>query len=131
MSGCNSYLVDDAEMNAAIDEARRRLPELRQALEADARRKVPAIKGALVKARFQSKITGLAEHLWLERARFENGKIVGIIANEPVNFPELSKGESVSVPTETVSDWMYRQGSQDFGGFTVRVMKQRGEEWRE
>jgi uncharacterized protein YegJ (DUF2314 family) len=107
------------------------LPEFRRALEADARRSVPAIKGALVKARFHSKITGLAEHIWLDKAGFEDGKIVGTIANEPVNIPELSKGESVSVPTEAVSDWMYRQGSQDFGGFTIRVMKRRGEQWRE
>src|SRR5580765_6194399 len=66
MSGCNSYSVDDAEMNAAIDEARRRLPELRRALEAEGRRGGPAIKGALVKARFQSPITGLTEHIWLD-----------------------------------------------------------------
>ena len=131
MPGSNSYSIDDVEMNAAIEEARRRLPELRRALEADACRGVRAIKGALVKARFQSKITGMGEHIWLEHASFEDDKIVGTIANEPVNIPELSKGESVSVPAETVSDWMYRQGGQDVGGFTIRVMKRRGELWSE
>src|SRR5215471_3089284 len=116
MSGSNSYSVDDAEMNAAIDEARGHLSDLRRALEGDARQAVPAIKGALVKARFQSKTTGLAVHIWLDHPSFEDGKVLGTIANEPVNIPELSKGESVSVPSETVSDWIYRQGTQDFGG---------------
>jgi hypothetical protein len=39
---------DDAEMNAAIEEARRRLPEFRHALDEDARRTIPEIEGALV-----------------------------------------------------------------------------------
>lgn len=131
MWGLNSYSGDDQEMNAAIDEARRRLPELRRALEADAQRVKPTIEGALVKARFESKITGQAEHIWLQDAGFEDSRIVGTIANEPVDFPELSKGESVSVPVEAVSDWVYRQGGQNFGGFTIRVMQRRGEKWCE
>ena len=48
---------DDAEMNAAMAEARRRLPELRRALDEDARRLVPTMEGALVKARVASAIT--------------------------------------------------------------------------
>lgn len=131
MSGLNSYSGDDQEMNAAIDEARRRLPELRRALEADARRVIPTIEGALVKARFESKITGQAEHIWLEDAGFEGANVVGTIANEPVDIPELTKGECVSVPLEAISDWAYRQGTQNFGGFTIRVMQRRGEEWFE
>ncbi len=38
---------DDPEMNAAMEEARRRLPEFRRALDDDARRVVPEIEGAL------------------------------------------------------------------------------------
>jgi hypothetical protein len=43
---------DDAEMNAAMEEARRRLPEFRRALDQDARRTIPEIEGALVKRVF-------------------------------------------------------------------------------
>ena len=95
MSELNSYRGDDAEMNAAIEEAQRRLPEFRRALESDARRAIPTIEGALVKARFESLITGEPEHIWLEDAGFEGDNIVGTIANEPKNIPELDKGERV------------------------------------
>ena len=51
MSDLNSYSGEDTEMNAAIEEARLRLPEFRRALDADARRVIPIVEGALVKAR--------------------------------------------------------------------------------
>jgi len=131
MSGLNSYSGDDAEMNAAIEEARRRLPEFRRALDADARRVIPTIEGALVKARFESVITGDAEHMCLEDAGFEGDNVVGTLANEPKNMPELSKGEWVSITADAVSDWAYRQGGRTFGGFTIRVMQRRGQQWFE
>lgn len=37
----NSFPGDDPEINAAIEEAKRRLPEFRRALDIDARRLVP------------------------------------------------------------------------------------------
>jgi len=131
MADLNSYSGDDAEMNAAVEEARRRLPEFRRALDADARRVVPLIEVALVKVRFESGITGKAEHMWLEDAGFEEDNIVGTLANEPKNVPELSKGQWVSVPVDAVSDWAYRENGRTFGGFTIRVMQRRGQEWFE
>jgi len=131
MSDLNSFPGDDAEMNAAIEEAQSRLPEFRRALDADARRVIPSIEGALVKARFESEITGKIEHMWLEDAGYERENIVGTLANEPKNIPELSKGEWVTVPVDTISDWAYRQGGRAFGGFTVRVMQRRGQQWFE
>jgi len=117
---------DDPEINAAIEEAQRRLPEFQRALDEDARRLIPAIAGALVKARFESRITHAIEHMWVEDVGFEDEKIVGTLANEPNSIPELSKGEWVSVSPEDISDWVYRLGGRTFGGFTVRVMQRRG-----
>ena len=117
---------DDHEMNAAIEEARRRLPEFRRALDEDARRVIPLIEGSLVKAAFESVITHKVEHMWIEDAGFEDEMIVGTLSSEPNAIPEVSKGDWVSVPLEMVSDWAYRLGGLTIGGFTARVMKRRG-----
>lgn len=126
MSDTHKFYGDDPEMNAAIEEAQRRLPELRRALDEDARRLIPIVEGAIVKARFESPVTHKIEHLWIEDVGFEEEKIVGTLASEPNAIPELSKGEWVSVSPEDVSDWAYREGGRTFGGFTIRVMRQRG-----
>lgn len=125
----NQFSGDDAEMNAAIAEAQKRLPEFRRALDTDARRVIPQIEGSLVKARFESMITHAVEHMWLEDAGFEDDMIVGTLASEPNNIPEHSKGDRVTVSPETVSDWAYREGGRTFGGFTIRVMQRRGLQW--
>jgi len=131
MSDVNSYSGDDAEMNAAIREAQRRLPEFRRALDADALRVIPTILGALAKVRFESAVTGAAEHMWIEDAGFEGENVVGTLASEPKNIPQLRKGEWVSAPVEAISDWVYRQDNRTFGGFTIRLMQKRGEQWFE
>jgi uncharacterized protein YegJ (DUF2314 family) len=123
------FSADDAEMNAAIEEARRRLPEFRRALDDDARRTIPQIEGALVKARFESIFTHKIEHMWIVDAAFEDDMIVGTLSSEPSAIPEHSQGEWVSVSPEQVSDWVYRQHGCTYGGFTVRVMQRRGLQW--
>jgi uncharacterized protein YegJ (DUF2314 family) len=119
---------NDAEMNAAMEEARRRLPELRRALDEDARRIIPVIEGALVKAAVTSPSTGETEHIWLEDIGFEEDRIVGTVASAPNAIPEVVKGEDITVSPHDISDWVYREGRRTFGGFTVRLMQQRGED---
>jgi uncharacterized protein YegJ (DUF2314 family) len=126
MSDTYKFYGDDPELNAAIEEAQRRLPEFRRALDEDARRLIPALNGALVKARFENPVAGALEHMWLEDVGFEGDRIVGTLASEPDNIPELSNGQWVSVSPEDISDWVYRQGDRTVGGFTVRVMQRRG-----
>jgi uncharacterized protein YegJ (DUF2314 family) len=122
MSDTHKFYGDDAEM----EEAQRRLPEFRRALDEDARRLIPTIEGAIVKARFESPITHKTEHMWIEDAGFEDEKIVGTLASEPNAVPEFKKGEWVSISPEDISDWAYRQSGRTFGGFTIRVMQRRG-----
>src|SRR4051812_22261149 len=100
----NQFPGDDAEMNAAIEEAQRRLPEFYRALDEDARKLIPAIEGALVKARFESPITHRAEHMWVQDVGIEDGKFVGTLSNEPSQISELSKGEWIAIDPETISD---------------------------
>jgi uncharacterized protein YegJ (DUF2314 family) len=99
---------DDPEMNAAIEEARRRLPEFRRALDDDARCVVPEIEGALVKAAVSSIATGKTEHIWVEDAGFEDDMIVGTVSSEPDQIPEVAKGDWITISPDDVSDWVYR-----------------------
>ena len=119
----------DAEMNAAMDEARQRLPEFRRALDEDARRVVPEIEGALVKAVVSSISTGKTEHIWIEDAGFEDDMIVGTVSSEPKQIPEIAKGDWITVSPDDLSDWVYRLRGRTFGGFTVKLMQRRGEKW--
>jgi uncharacterized protein YegJ (DUF2314 family) len=116
---------DDEEMIAAIGEARRRLPEFRGTLEDDWRRKIPIIDRPLVKAQFRSSLAGKIEHMWVEVTNFEDGVIVGELANEPNEIPELSQGQEVHVSTDDISDWVYWQGDLTIGGFTLAVLERR------
>lgn len=49
---------DDEEINAAIAEAQRRLPEYRRIIDEDARRILPVYAGAFAKVYVESKIAG-------------------------------------------------------------------------
>jgi uncharacterized protein YegJ (DUF2314 family) len=120
---------DDAEMNAAMEEARRRLAEFRRALDEDARRVVPEIEGALVKAAVSSIATGKTEHIWVEDAGFDNDMIVGTVSSEPNQIPEVAKGDWITISPDDISDWVYRHRGRTFGGFTVTVMQRRGRNW--
>ena len=116
---------EDAQMRAAIEEARRRLPEFRKALEEDWRRIIPVIDRPFFKALFQSATTGKIEHMWIEVSRFDGDKIVGELANEPSEIPELSQGQEVKVLPSEISDWLYWEGDTTVGGFTVAVLEGR------
>jgi uncharacterized protein YegJ (DUF2314 family) len=67
--------------------------------------------------------------MWIEDAGFEDDMIVGTLSSEPEAIPEHAKGEWVTVPPETISDWAYRQNGKLYGGFTIRVMQKRGLPW--
>jgi uncharacterized protein YegJ (DUF2314 family) len=116
---------EDAELNAATDEARRTLPEFRKVVEEDWRRLIPVIDRPLIKARFESARTGKSEHMWVEVMNFDGEIVVGELANEPSEVPELSQGDEVRVTVDDVSDWVYWQGDSTVGGFTLTVLERR------
>src|SRR5204862_22522 len=102
---------DDAEMNAAMDEARARLHEFRRALDGDARRVIPEIEGALVKAAVSSIATGKTEHVWIEDAGFEDDMIVGTVSSEHNQLRRATE------PTTSISSSV--TGRLTFAGFPI------------
>ncbi len=115
----------DAEMNAAMEEAKRTLPEFRKTLEEDWRRMIPVIDRPLVKAIFRSETTGKIEHMWVEVTNFDDQMVIGELANEPDEIPEFSQGDEVKISPGDISDWVYWNGDATVGGFTLAVLERR------
>jgi uncharacterized protein YegJ (DUF2314 family) len=122
---------DDAELTAAIAEARRTAE--------DARTKWSNANAA-GRERWWVKWAaatddGNFEHVWVQPINWSPFRVEGVLISPPVNTLATGKsaGDIVSFPIEELSDWMHlRAGSSlnDFnklydGGFTVKVLENR------
>jgi uncharacterized protein YegJ (DUF2314 family) len=111
--------ADDPEMEAAIAEARKRLPEFRQAFTRKSRGEGPF----LVKAPFA--YADGVEHMWVEVTSLSEGTMQGTLANEPYYVDSLKQGDAVTVQDTAITDWIYRAARQPVGGFTTAVLARR------
>jgi uncharacterized protein YegJ (DUF2314 family) len=131
-SGCGSDIVrragepdfinvpeDDPQMTAAIAQARASADRFIAALN----HPQPGQKGFSVKARITDGRN--TEHMWLTPIRYEGGKFIGAVNNEPVAVRGVKIGDQRSVPPAEISDWMYVDGEKLVGGFTIRVLRDR------
>ena len=80
-------------------------------------------------ARFQIKKpfgtrTGSEEHLWIGELTFDGTNFHGRLVNQPMELLTWKKGDAVTVLTNELSDWLYREDGLIVGGFTLRVMRQ-------
>jgi uncharacterized protein YegJ (DUF2314 family) len=110
---------DDAEMLAAMNEAKRRWPEFVAAF-----RKKRPMQGFAVKAPFATPRGGW-EHMWVEVDRIDGETIAGRVSNDPGDVPNVKCGDSVTVKIADVEDWIYQDGTRMAGGFTAEVLKRR------
>jgi uncharacterized protein YegJ (DUF2314 family) len=110
---------DDPRMIAAVKEARRRFPEFEAAFRAGG-------KGEFsVKTKLES--GGRAEHIWVDVKRFENGRIFGVLGNEPVNLEGYRLGARIELDAGDVEDWcVTREGQPPVGAFTVAAIQDIG-----
>lgn len=114
---------DDPEMNAAIAEAKRRWPEFVTAFEA---RK----PDQHFSAKYPFPIKGGGdEHIWLTVTAIQGDQVTGQIDNDPEYEIGRRNGETVTVPSANISDWVYTaSGTNDkdlVGGFTIKVLMAR------
>jgi uncharacterized protein YegJ (DUF2314 family) len=54
-----------------------------------------------------------------------NNAFAGVVANEPVDLKRIRLGERVTVPLESVSDWMAVDRGRLIGGYTIRALRDR------
>ena len=107
---------DDPEMNRAIANAKRALPEFLEVLED------PPQGAARIGFKFP---LGGWEHIWVGDVRRDGTYLTGRLDNVPIQ-DEFSIGDAVRVPLSEVSDWawMGRDGVMR-GHFTTRVLLDR------
>jgi uncharacterized protein YegJ (DUF2314 family) len=110
---------DDADLKAAVAEARTRWPEFVEAFE---RRKPDQMFS--VKAPFPTSDDSL-EWIWVNVASIEGGLVAGELGNRPVNVPGLQEGDFVVVNAQEIGDWCFSDGEQMVGAFTLPVLGRR------
>lgn len=112
---------DDEQMEAAIAEARRRWPEFVESFQRSGpSNDVPF----LVKAPFTA--DGETEHMWMEVTGLTETEIHGTLANQPHHLTNYHQGQSIKVPSATLSDWIcLGRDQKPVGGWTQNVLASR------
>jgi uncharacterized protein YegJ (DUF2314 family) len=108
---------DDPLLKRAVQKARATHQEFVAALT----NPQPDFRDFAIKKGFERPGGGL-EHMWITDVRWENGAFHGIVNNEPVDTQAVKLGDAVTVTPEELSDWMYLDGRQLMGGYTIRVL---------
>lgn len=105
--------ADDPEMDAAIAEAQRSLPQF-LAMLAD-----PPARASDIAFKFP---LGGWEHIWVTEVALQGDKLVGRLGNDPVQEGHRF-GDVVRVPLGEVSDWSWRGADGVMRGHhTTRVL---------
>lgn len=112
---------DDAEMNAAIQEARETLPRFIEALQAPTETQTYFA----IKVIFPFGEADSAEHMWVDQLTYADGRFQGVLSNEPVDVTDLEYGDPVTASIEEISDWMIVGNNQLLGGYTMHVLRNR------
>jgi uncharacterized protein YegJ (DUF2314 family) len=108
---------EDPRMQAAQAEARRRWPEFVAAFE----RRGPGQRFA-AKAPFED--GDYREFMWLMVTALEGDFILGRLDNDPVDVRTVRRGSRVRVDRRTINDWLFTEGDDMQGGFTIKAIQQ-------
>ena len=108
---------DDAQMNAAMATARTTVGTFITALKSP-RSTQTAFS---VKARFTD--GNGVEYMWLVPVTFDGKTFHGEINNTPEKVMTVKLGQSVTVETSEIADWMYIDNGTLVGGYTTRALR--------
>jgi uncharacterized protein YegJ (DUF2314 family) len=112
---------DDAEMNAAISQARHTTDEFLRVLAAPK----PNQTDWSVKREYPTKTGSGGEHIWISDLTYDGKLLHGKVGDDPVNIANLKLGDEVSFPPAELTDWMYLEDGKIVGGYTIRVLRKR------
>ena len=111
---------NDIEMNNSIEKAIQTIDSFDNALQNQALN----FNSFSIKMKFEE--NGDVEHIWLGDIRkLENGNYIGIINNFPEKIKSIKLGDTIEVEKEEISDWMYLKNSELYGGYTIRLLRDR------
>lgn len=114
---------DDPEMEAAVEEARRRWPEFVAAFE---QRSGDDDEPYLIKAPFTDGDD--TEFMWVSVTGIENDIIYGELGNSPASIKTVDEGDNVRVKLEDLNDWMCIIDDMPTGAFTLKVLSERNKD---
>lgn len=107
---------EDRQMFAAIDAARKSLPQFFEAFAAPK----PNQKHFLLKAAFIDQ--DAIEHIWLSDLDLKSTPPTGVVANEP-SIQSVVYKQRVPFEASEITDWMFYEDGCLVGGYTTRVMQ--------
>jgi uncharacterized protein YegJ (DUF2314 family) len=114
--GVISVLSQDKDMNAAIEKARGSLAAFWKSYGAPAGGETDhALKVAVPG-------NGTTEHFWLTRIKRDNGKISGVISNQPQSVTSVKVGQRYEFTEDMISDWTFKRNGKLVGNETMRVL---------
>jgi uncharacterized protein YegJ (DUF2314 family) len=107
---------DDPEMRAAIAKARASLPEFWKVFDERARGESDFC--------LKVKITDAngTEHFWLGHLKRQDGKLYGIISNDPQIVRCVKLGQWMPIHENDITDWLYLRDGKMVGNHTLRAM---------
>ncbi len=108
-----AYHTGDGSMNAAKKKANQTLPRFLELMDA----KAPGT----YTVKFPLTQNGETEHIWMQLTGYRDGTFTGLLANDPVNGTKYKTGDVMKVARADVEDWMVRNDSEIYGGYTARV----------
>jgi uncharacterized protein YegJ (DUF2314 family) len=108
--------ADDPEMNVAMATARLTLPKFWQAFDKPG-------KGEENFA-LKVKITDShgTEYFWVGDLERKDGKLYGVIDNDPEIVRNVKLGQRIEIPEQDISDWTFMRNDKIVGNYTMRVL---------
>ena len=126
------FLFDnnDPEMQRAYQQARSTFRYFWREIAWDRHRIVPALEMSCVKAPFSDGVQTApaqgnpeGEHMWLGEVDFDGRFVSGILLNTPNWLKSVKEGDSVRIPPDEISDWMYVIDGNVYGAYTVNLLR--------
>ena len=83
--------------------------------------------GGRYSAKYPFPTRGGHEHIWLAVTAISDPQVTGRLDNDPDQDVGHKRGETVTVPSKDISDWLYEDSGTEklVGGFTIKVLAAR------
>lgn len=107
---------DDPEMQLAIATARSRLPEFWKVFEKP--------ESGEINFALKVEITDASgtEFFWASQLERQDGKIFGVIDNDPDIVKSVKLGQRIEIPEDKIADWTYIRNEKIHGNLTMRPL---------
>lgn len=118
---------DSPKMIDAFRKAQENFKFFWRELSWEYRRIIPALDLACVKVAFTQKTDDsdepIVEHMWINEINFDGEKIYGTLINTPNQLTNVNNGDSIEIPLNQISDWLFSSQGKTYGGFTIQAMR--------